>query len=338
MMPTAVRDGRTEHVVERLASERVQDDLHRGGAAAGHRGQGLVAGLDAHPVRRDGTLLDQGVEIVVRPVAGQHTRGRAVQLDQVEPVGPQVAPRAVDPAAEVGEGVVLGHLVLATTHLGGHRDRGAGVLGQEPADQLLAPSVAVHVGGVEEGDPALDRGGQHLQRVGLRHRTPVRAELPGAQTHDRDRTFRTTENALLHAGQTRWRGKPRPACGTDRCRRTTTAGSGSRTRSRPSETEAHACGVTATATCAVTASWSLTPTVCLPMVLIGLAISIDRLSTERSAGLLDGRRDVGRGHRTEELAGLAGAYVELDGPGPRAGSGPPARGRCRGSRGRRGSA
>ena len=118
-----VRGGRTEHVVQRLAPERVQDDLHGGRAAARHRGQSLVAGLDTHPVRRDGALLDQGVEIVVRLVAGQHTRRRAVQLDQVEPVGPQVAPRAVDPAAEVGEGVVLGHLVLATTHLGGHGDR-----------------------------------------------------------------------------------------------------------------------------------------------------------------------------------------------------------------------
>ena len=85
---------------------------------------------------------------------------------------------------EVGQGVVLRPLLDPAAHLGGHRDRPVRVVGEEPADELLAAPVAVHVGGVEEGHTRLDSRLQHGQGVSIRHLAPVRAQLPRAQADD----------------------------------------------------------------------------------------------------------------------------------------------------------
>ena len=62
----------------------------------------------------------------------------------------------------------------------------SGAAAQEPADELLAAPVAVDVGGVEEGDPGVDGGVQHGERVVLADLAPVGAELPGAEADHAD--------------------------------------------------------------------------------------------------------------------------------------------------------
>src|SRR6478672_1368516 len=93
---------------------------------------------------------------------------------------------------------VLWYLLDPAAHLGRDHDALPGVAGQEAADDALAAPVAVDVGRVEERDPGLDRGAQHLHRVGLGHVPPVRAQLPGAQPDHRNRPSRPAEYPLLH--------------------------------------------------------------------------------------------------------------------------------------------
>jgi hypothetical protein len=104
-------------------------------------GRGLLCGLDADEVRRDGTVLDQCVERVIGRVRLDHVRRRAVQLHQVEPVDVQVGPGPVDPRAEVLGGVALRDLVEPATHLGGSVDRTPGCAAtREPTICSLRPS------------------------------------------------------------------------------------------------------------------------------------------------------------------------------------------------------
>ena len=133
-----------------------------------------------------GRRLDQLVEGVVDGVALEHGSRRTVQLHQVERVHAEVAARAVGPGDEVLADVVRRHLVEPTAHLGRDGQRHVGVRRAEAADDLLAATVAVHVGGVEEGDPGLDGGAEHLERVALADVAPVGTELPGAESDDRD--------------------------------------------------------------------------------------------------------------------------------------------------------
>ena len=192
------RRGRGQHRVKRLAAERVEDDLDGGDARMGDRREGLVTGLDRDPVGGDAVLSHQRVERVVDGAGGEHRRRRAVQLDQVEAVDPEVGPRAVGPGTEVRQRVVLRLLIGPAAHLGGDHDGAARLLGQEPADDLLAAPVAVDVGGVEEGDAGLGRSPQHGQGVGLADRAPVGTELPGAEADNGHRPAGRAENALLH--------------------------------------------------------------------------------------------------------------------------------------------
>jgi hypothetical protein len=138
------------------------------------------------------------VERVEDGVRGEHGGRRAVQLDQVEPVGAQVDPGPVGPGAEVFQRVVLWSLLDPAAHLGRDHNALPGVAGQEAPDDALAAPVAVDVGRVEERDSGLDRGPQHLHRVGLGHVPPVRAELPGAEPDHRNRPSRPAEYPLLH--------------------------------------------------------------------------------------------------------------------------------------------
>ena len=66
-IPAAARGG--QHLVQWLAPERVEDDLHGRHAGPGDRGQGLLAGLDADPVGGYALLgheLIQGVKTASR--------------------------------------------------------------------------------------------------------------------------------------------------------------------------------------------------------------------------------------------------------------------------------
>ena len=56
------------------------------------------------------------------------------------------------------------------------------MVGEDASDQAFAPTVAVDVGGVDEGDARIQRGLERGDRVALRDVAPVGAELPGAET------------------------------------------------------------------------------------------------------------------------------------------------------------
>jgi hypothetical protein len=161
----------------------------------GDGGERLLDLLDADAVGRHGAVGHEGVQGVVHLVVAVDRGRRAVQLHQVEGVHPEVAARAVGPGAEVGQHVVLRDLVQPPAHLGGHGEVEVGVVGEEPADQRLAATVAVDVGGVEQGDALGDGGLEHLTGVRLRDVPPVGAQLPGAESHDRDGASGPAERA-----------------------------------------------------------------------------------------------------------------------------------------------
>ena len=234
MRPTPACCGDGEDLVDGLEAERVGDDLHGGDVRPRNGRERLVDALDADAVRRDGFLLDQGVEGVEHRVVGVDRGRRAVQLDQVEDVDAEVAARPVGPGAEVLQHVVLRHLVHPAAHLGGHRDGGVGPVGEEAADDRLAATVAVHVGGVEEGHPVLDGRLEHGPGVLLRDVTPVRAQLPRAQSHHGDLSSGPAQSSLLHDAEATGRAqacgaahvgrfRARPGC-TLKCPRPVTAG------------------------------------------------------------------------------------------------------------------
>ena len=131
-----------QHALERLAPEDVEDDLHGGQARSGDRRQGLVDCLDGHAVRRDHLLVDQRVQRVEHPVVGEDRGRRAVQLDEVDGVHAEVAPAAVEPAAERVEGERLGTsgsarwpILVATVMPWSARSRSA-----RPTSDSLRPS------------------------------------------------------------------------------------------------------------------------------------------------------------------------------------------------------
>src|SRR3712207_8516575 len=57
---------------------------------------------------------------------------------------------------------------------------------RRPPRSTLFPYTTLFRSGVEEGDPAVDGGVQHRERVALVDLTPVGAELPAAQSDDTD--------------------------------------------------------------------------------------------------------------------------------------------------------
>ena len=107
-----------------------------------------------------------------------------MQLHEVERGHAEVLARAVVPGQECVAVVVLGHLVDAPAHL--RRDEHLRVTTVQLTAELLAATVAVHVGGVEERDACVDRGLERPCGVLGRDIAPVGAELPGAETDDAD--------------------------------------------------------------------------------------------------------------------------------------------------------
>ena len=182
MIPTPSAAASGQHLLQRLAAEHVEDDLHGGDVRPDDRLERLVDGLDGHPVGGDAALVDEHVEGVVGGLAAVHLRRRAVQLHQVEGVDVEVLARAVGPGAEPRERVGVGDVrVGAAAHL--RRDgqavvRAAG--GQERADELLGAAVAVDVGGVQERHAGVDGGSEWRARDWPPHRDERRAAL-----HDR---------------------------------------------------------------------------------------------------------------------------------------------------------
>ena len=98
----------------------------------------------------------------------------------------------------MGEGVRLGPLLHPSARLRRDGEVGVGPGAQEPADQRLAAPVAVDIGGVEEGDPGVDGGGEDAQGGLLADGAPVGSELPGAEANHADGTVQPGKGALLH--------------------------------------------------------------------------------------------------------------------------------------------
>jgi hypothetical protein len=185
----------TVDLVEGLQPEGVQDDLDARDMRPGDRGQRLAGLLDAHAVRGDRAVRDQGVERVVHPVVLVDGGRRAVQLHEVERVLSEVRPRPVRPLPEVLERVRLGGLWQAAAHLGGDGERHGRVRRQEGADDALAAPVAVDVRRVEQRDAGLGARLEHGPGVGLGDVAPVAAQLPGAEADGGDGTAGAAEDA-----------------------------------------------------------------------------------------------------------------------------------------------
>ena len=105
--------------------------------------------------------LGEGAHLVLQRDLGVDP----VQLDQVDPVDPEVAEAELDLLLEVRRAADRRPLAGAgagEARLGGdHQVVGVGV--QRLGDQLLADDRAVGVGGVDEVDAALDGGPEHGQ-------------------------------------------------------------------------------------------------------------------------------------------------------------------------------
>src|SRR5450759_87991 len=85
-----------------------------------------------------------------------------------------------------------GHVVA---ELGGNDHVGAMPFSdKEPADQFLAPAVSVHVGGIEEVDPRVQRRVDDILGARL---VDAHAEIVAAQAHDRD--FERADLSLFHS-------------------------------------------------------------------------------------------------------------------------------------------
>jgi hypothetical protein len=102
-------------------------------------------------------------------VLDRHLRVDAVLVEQIDGVGAEPAQRAIDGVADVvgvaGQPGLAALVVEREAELGGDDDLVAHG-GEGFADKLLVDERAVDLGGVEEGDAAVDRGAQQVDHLG----------------------------------------------------------------------------------------------------------------------------------------------------------------------------
>ena len=124
--------------------------------------------------------------------------GRPVDLVQVDPVGAQPPQRVLhladDPAPRAALLVRVG--AHRAVELGGQDDVVAAT-GERLADDLLRLALAVHVGGVDEVDPGVERGVDDADRL-LVIRVAPRSEHHGAEAHLADRDAGASQQTLFH--------------------------------------------------------------------------------------------------------------------------------------------
>jgi hypothetical protein len=146
---------------------RAADGAH---ARLGHSEVADLPGLDQ--------FLDGAGDVLDR-----HLRVDAVLVEQVDGVGAEPAQRAVDGLADVlgfaGQPGLAALLVEREAEFGGDDDPVPDG-GEGLADELLVAIRAVDLGGVEEGDSAVDRGAEQVDHLTAVAR--VRAEAL-AHTH-----------------------------------------------------------------------------------------------------------------------------------------------------------
>ena len=119
-----------------------------------------------------------------------------VKLIEVDPVGSQPGQAVFDGAHDPAPGSPLATLIVADPHaeLGGQNDIAA-ALAQRLAEEFLRLCAAIDVGGVEKGDPRVDRGADHrIGRLGV----DPHSEIVAAETDLTDFQTGGSKAAKLH--------------------------------------------------------------------------------------------------------------------------------------------
>ena len=144
----------------------------------------------------DLALADQIVEGAQR-LLDRGQRVGAVQLVEVDPVGLHPLQRGFDGLDDIAPRAALLHAGIVHVHaeLAGEHDVLAAGAEQFAERQLRAAAIAVHVGGVEQGDAVLDRGVDDLAR---RFQVYPAAEIIAAEADERDAQAGAAEIAELH--------------------------------------------------------------------------------------------------------------------------------------------
>ena len=117
--------------------EHVDNQLDAGAAGVADRLERLVAGLRAHAVGADPSLVNQVVEQLPRVRGGDDLAGWTVELDQVDGLHTEVASREVVPGPEVLTSAGVRCQGQAAPHFRGHHEVGVWVRGEEAADETL---------------------------------------------------------------------------------------------------------------------------------------------------------------------------------------------------------
>lgn len=124
-----------------------------------------------------------------------------MKLQQIERFDLQVARAALDEARQIRSGVARRVVrVQAPTSFGGSmKNRPAFTL--QARQELLAVTVAVNIGGVEEIHAHIERAVQRLQRVAIVDWPPRPANRPRAEADSGNIEPRAAELAILHGGE-----------------------------------------------------------------------------------------------------------------------------------------
>ncbi len=169
-----------------------------------------VSDLPADQVRRPRTpdlaLTDQLRQCLER-LLDRCRRVRGVQLIQVDPVGVEPAKAFLDGNADPSaRSAAVPHAPRRMAELGGDHGLLAPSL-ERRAEHLLALSAAVDVGGVEEGDPLLERRVHDARRARCVDAAP---EVVATEADDRRLEHASADGACLEIAHAR-QGTQRPS-------------------------------------------------------------------------------------------------------------------------------
>src|SRR5579871_2800869 len=187
-----------EEKLRRALAKTVEDDLHRLNVGEFDGFEGLFDFLYANAVVADLAGSNQIVEDTehLRAIV-EFARG-AVELQQVDCVGREIAEAVIDPCGQVRARVAFHGLTWETAPgLSGNDDFFFAFLAQA-GDEALAASVSVDVGSVDEIDAAVDGFVQGGERVFVGHGSPGATDGPGAKADFRDVPTSAAERAFVH--------------------------------------------------------------------------------------------------------------------------------------------
>ena len=192
-----------------LLVEHVVDDLHRVDGTGADQGEPVLrlVIVDRDAEEADLPLLLQRLH-GLEPVAVPHpVVAPDVELQHVEGVEAALLQARLEAGADVltrerlldGDALARRPLAVLRRHLRRDDEPLAGVLAQDPADDLLAPAVAA--GGVDEGAAELDEALERLHRLVVLRADPAAsrtADAPGAVPDLGDLHARPTQLSIPH--------------------------------------------------------------------------------------------------------------------------------------------